>query len=91
MTLGLLKCLLHTVMVHVLGSSFLPLVRLYIHIAEVWWLHDIEHIIIHDLFFWTQEESILGRFSFSTAVQWCLVMLNWMLKNTIFLFPARWC
>jgi hypothetical protein len=35
MTLGLLKCLLHTVMVHVLGLSFLPLVRLYIHIAEV--------------------------------------------------------
>lgn len=58
MTLRPLKCLLHTVMVHVLGSSLSPLVRLYVHIAEIWWLHDIEHIIIHDLFINTRRKHL---------------------------------
>jgi len=59
-----LKCLLHTLMVRMLGSSLSPLVHIYVHIAEVWWLYDVEHIIIHDLFINTRlaEESILKRF-----------------------------
>jgi len=61
MTLRPLKCLLHTLMVHTFGSSLSPLVHIYVHIAEVWWLYHVEHIIIHDLFINTRlaERSIL--------------------------------